>query len=309
MTRPIIYMLLTFCPLARGATTQSHGKEFPTAMAAAQALVNAAKTENTAELVAILGPSSKDLVATKDPVDDRLVRRQFVERASESLKVVPNRNRPHEMTVIAGRDGWSLPIPIVQSNGMWYLDMARGKKQILTRRIGGNELDAIEVCRGYVEAQDQFAEEHKTPEGVHYYAQKMISTPGERDGLYWPEAEGEESPMGPIIAHAIAEGYTNKNEPYRGYYFRILTGEHSGASKTPVSYLDNGVMSKGFALIAWPAQYGSTGIMTFLVNKSGIVYQKDLGPNTSKLASQLDRYEASPTWVPVSAGVAILNRR
>src|SRR5262249_21648539 len=153
MTRPIIYMLLTFCPLVRGATTPPHGKAFPTAMAAAQALVNAAKTENTAELVAILGPSSKDLVTTKDAVDDRLVRRQFVERASESLKVVPNRNRPHEMTVIAGRDGWSLPIPIVQSNGMWYFDTVRGKKQILTRRIGGNELDAIEVCRGYVEAQ------------------------------------------------------------------------------------------------------------------------------------------------------------
>jgi hypothetical protein len=312
MNRPTIYTLLTVGLFVRGgfgAVTESHGKEFPTANAAARALVEAAQADNTAELMAILGPSAKDIVSSKDPVQDRKVRRQFVARAAEGIKVIPNRARPHEMTLVAGKDEWPLPVPIVESGGKWYFDMVRGRKQILMRRVGSNELDAIEISRGYVEAQHQYAAEHQTPEGVPYYAQKIISSPGEHDGLYWTDDGTTHSPLGPAISRAIAEGYSKRGEPYHGYYFRILTGERSGASETPVSYVDNGRMTKGFALVAWPAEYGSTGIMTFIVNKSGIVYQKNLGRETPRLVQQMERYDSNSTWVPVSTGVAFLTSR
>jgi hypothetical protein len=310
MKRYIILAVLTLGVIApsRAATVDTHGKAFPTASAAAQALVDAAKADNTSELIAILGPSSKDIISTRDPVEDRKVRRAFVARASQKIKVVPSHGRPNEMMLLAGNDNWSLPIPIVQMDGKWYFDMARGRKEILVRRVGSNELDAIELCRGYVEAQNQFAEQHRTDAGVPYYAQKIISTPGERDGLYWEGESQEQSPIGAIIAKAISEGYTNKSKPYHGYYFRVLKGERQHASGKPVSYVDNGVMTRGFALIAWPAQYGSTGIMTFLVNRSGIVYQKNLGRQTPTLAAPLNDYDPDTTWVPVSTGVALLKR-
>jgi hypothetical protein len=309
MKQLIIYVFLALgITTSRGATVDSRGKAFPTAAAAAQALVDAAKADNTAELIAILGPDAKDIVTTRDPVADSKVRRAFVARVSQRMKVVPSRGRPNEMKLVAGNDDWPLPIPIVQVGGKWYFDMARGRKEILVRRVGSNELDAIEVCRGYVEAQNQFAEQHRTAGGVPYYAQKIMSSPGERDGLYW-EGEGrEQSPIGAIIARAISEGYTNKSDPYHGYYFRVLTGEGSHASGRAISYVNNGAMTRGFAIIAWPAQYGSTGIMTFVVNKSGIVYEKDLGRQAAKLAAAFNNYDPDATWAPVSTGVAILRR-
>jgi hypothetical protein len=210
------------------------------------------------------------------------------------MRLVPYRGRPNEKTLLAGNENWPLPIPIVEVNGKWYFDTARGKQEILARRIGSNELDAIEVCRGYVEAQDDYAEQHRTPAGVAYYAQRIISSPGQQDGLYWPGApEQNQSPIGSIIAQAIAEGY-KRGQPYHGYYFKVLTaqGPHTGV---PMSYIDNGVMTKGFALIAWPAEYGSTGVMTFLVDKSGIVYQKDLGKDTTRIAADYTAYNPGPT--------------
>jgi hypothetical protein len=203
--------------------------------------------------------------------------------------------------MLAGSDDWPLPIPIVEVNGKWYFDTARGRKAILMRRVGSNELDAMEVCRGYVEAQNQYAEQHRTAEGVPYYAQKIISSPGERDGLYWKGERQDETPIGEVIARAMSEGYTDKRQPFHGYFFRVLTAE---GTATPVSYVDKGVMTKGFALIAWPAQYGVTGVTTFVVNKSGIVYQKDLGPQTPAIVSGVSAYAPDSTWTPVSARVA-----
>jgi hypothetical protein len=185
-------------------------------------------------------------------------------------------------------------------NGQWYFDTAQGKTEILNRRIGGNEMDAIEVCRGFVEAENDYAAQNRTANNVPVYAQKIISSPGQRDGLYWASTGEDESPMGEIIARALAEGYTNKHEPFHGYYFRVLTGQGRHAPGGATSYVDNGVMTKGFALIAWPSNYGSTGIMTFVVDKTGIVYQKNLGRKTAEVASAYSAYDPDETWTPVS---------
>lgn len=286
---------------ASSNTMKPDGKGFATPDAAAQALITAAKSGNTSEILEILGLSAKAIVSSADPVEDRRTRRDFVTHASEKLKVVPNRERPNERTVLVGKDDWPLPIPLVQVNGQWYFDTVRAKDEILARRIGSNELDAIDLSRGYVEAQNEYAEKHRTPEGTPYFAQRIISTPGTQDGLYWPAEPGENpSPIGSFVARAIAEGYTKRGEPFHGYYFRVLTAQGPRASGREMDYVDNGAMTKGFALIAWPASYGSTGIMTFLVNKSGIVYQKNLGPRTGEIASAIKAYDPDGTWRPVN---------
>ncbi len=275
------------------------GKGYPTADAAARALVNAARTDNVPELIQILGPSGREIVSTRDMAADRQVRRTFAARAAQKMSLVPYRGRQNEKTLLAGNDNWPLPIPIVEVNGKWYFDTARGKQEIVMRRVGSNELDAIDICRGYVEAQDDYAEQQHTAAGVPYYAQKIVSSPGAQDGLYWPSQPGQEaSPIGHTVAQAIAQGY-KKGEPYHGYYFKILTAQGSNVG-IPMSYIDNGVMTKGFALIAWPADYGSTGVMTFMVDKSGIVYQKALGPGTAKIAAGYTAYDPDSTWTPVS---------
>ena len=195
---------LLFGPAPSKAATPD-GKGFPTADAAARALVSAARTDNVPELIQILGPSGRQIVSTRDPVADRNVRRTFAARAAQRMRLVPYHGRQNERTLLAGTDDWPLPIPIVELNGKWYFDTARGKQEIVMRRVGSNELDAIDVCRGYVEAQDDYAEQHHTAAGVPYYAQKVISSPGKQDGLYWPEEAGQEqSPISRFIAQAIA---------------------------------------------------------------------------------------------------------
>jgi len=277
------------------------GKAFPSADAAAQALVAAAKNADTAALIEILGPSAKSTVATGDAVADRNTLRAFAARASQKLTLAPSKGRQNAKTLLAGKDAWPLPIPIVEVNGQWYFDVAQGKQEILTRRIGGNELDAIDVCRGVVEAQNDYAERNLGINNRRVYAQKIISAPGEHDGLYWPSSsERDESPIGDIIAKAIAQGYTSKHDPYRGYYFKILTAQGTHVSGGEMSYLEDGRMTKGFALIAWPSNYGTTGIMTFVVDRSGIVYQKDLGGKTAQIARTYSAYDPDATWTPVS---------
>jgi hypothetical protein len=278
------------------------GQGFPSPDAAAKALINAAKSDDVTSLIAILGPASKEILTSSDPVADQKIRRTFAERAAAKMKLVADPIEPKAKTLLVGKDGWPLPIPIVQVNGKWYFDVERGKQEILRRRIGNNELDAIEVCRGYVEAQNDYAEKDRTGDGILHYAQKIISSPGKRDGLYWPVAgNGEESPIGDAIARAFAEGYTGKRHgPYHGYYYKILTSQGPHASGGEMSYLQKGLMTKGFALIAWPSDYRSTGIMTFIVDKAGIVYQKDLGSKTSALATAYTSYDPDETWTPVS---------
>jgi hypothetical protein len=275
------------------------GRGFPSADAAAKALIAAAKSDDVTYLVDILGPASKEILTTSDPVADQKVRRAFAARAAAKMKLATNQRDPKKKTLLVGKDDWPLPIPIVQMNGKWYFDIDQGKQEILARRIGGNELDAIEVCRGYVEAQNDYAEKDRTGAGVLHYAQKIISSPGKQDGLYWPSTSGEESPIGDIIARAFAEGYSKRHDPYHGYYYKILTRQGPHASGGEISYLQNGSMTKGFALIAWPADYGSTGIMSFVVDKAGIIYQKDLGPNTPDAVHAYSAYDPDETWTPV----------
>lgn len=276
------------------------GRGFPSADAAAKALIVAAKSDDVTSLVDILGPASKELLTTSDPVADQKVRRTFAARAAAKMKLVTDQRDPKAKTLLVGKDDWPLPIPIVQMNGKWYFDIDQGKQEILARRIGGNELDAIEVCRGYVEAQDDYAEKDRTGAGAPHYAQKISSSPGKQDGLYWAStAGGEESPIGDVIARAFAEGYTKRHDPYHGYYYKILTRQGRHASGGEINYLQNGLMTKGFALIAWPSDYGSTGITTFIVDKTGIIYQKDLGPKTSEAAGAYSAYDPDDTWTPV----------
>jgi hypothetical protein len=276
------------------------GKGFPSPAAAAQALVNAAKSGDESALIAVLGPSAKDILVTSDPVADRAACKKFAARAAEGVKVEADPSDPNIKTLVVGRDQWSLPIPIVQVNGKWYFDVQRGKDEILTRRIGSNELDAIETCRGFVEAQNDYYDTEQ-PGGVAQYAQKIISSQGTHDGLYWPAADGEEqSPLDDVVAKAFEEGYTQKGEPYHGYYFKVLTEQGPHAPGGEMSYIDDDAMTKGFALIAWPADYGSTGVMTFVVSRPGIVYQKDLGKDTAAIASDYTAYDPDDTWEPVT---------
>jgi hypothetical protein len=283
---------------AKGATPD--GKAFPSADAAAQALVAAAKNNDTAALLEILGPSARSILTTRDPVADRNTLRTFAARASQKLSLAPRHGSQNAKTLLIGKDDWPMPIPIVELNGQWYFDTAEGKAEILTRRIGANELNAIDVCRGFVEAQDDYAAQNRTANNLPIYAQKIISSPGKHDGLYWPSTgAGDESPIGKNIAKAITEGYAVKHAPYHGYYFKILTAQGPHVSQGEMSFLENGVMTKGFALIAWPSNYGSTGIMTFVVDKTGIIYQKDLGRKTSEIAGVYSAFDPDETWIPV----------
>ena len=277
------------------------GEGFMSPAEAGSALVSAAKSGDIEKVIAVLGPGAKDLLVTSDPVADQQMRRKFVEAADRRIRIVADRFRPGEKTLLVGKDEWPLPIPIVHINGKWYFDLDQGKQEILARRIGSNELDAIEVCRGYVEAQNDYAERVRAGSGVPHYAQKIISSPGQQDGLYWPATgKDDESPIGDIITRAFAEGYTRQHAPYHGYYFKILTGQGAHATGGGMSYIQDGLMTKGFALIAWPADFGSTGMMTFVVDKSGIVYQKNLGSKTAQIASGYTLYDPDESWAPVA---------
>jgi len=205
-----------------------------------------------------------------------------------------------------GVDGWPFPIPLVKRDGQWLFDTAAGKAEILRRRIGMDELGAIAVCHAYVEAQREYASQDRLGDGVLAYAQFLRSTPGTHNGLFWPANPGEElSPLGPLVAQARVEGYhrsakmmNEQQAPYHGYYFKILTRQGKHAPGGKYNYIINGRMIAGFALVAWPAEWGNTGVMTFIVNQQGKVYQKDLGPKTAKIAKSMTAYDPDDTWSP-----------
>jgi len=267
---------------------------FATPDDAARELVQAAGDFNVSELSQILGPDSKGLVTSEDPVADRSRAATFATLAREKLSVVTDA-KTGRAQLLAGNDAWPFPIPIVKKNGRWYFDTKSGRKEILLRRIGENELDAIEICRGYVEAQQQYSLERH--DGVNQYAQRIISTPGTQDGLAWQTAEGTwAGPVGENIAKALEEGYTPGVPPYHGYYFKVLKGQGSAAPLGEMDFVIEGVMIGGFALAAAPAEYRVTGVETFIVNQDGIVYQKDLGPDTVTIFKNMERYNPDKTW-------------
>lgn len=290
-------MILACLLAASPAAAQPAGpKSFDTPQQAAEALVQAAETNDQAALLAIFGPGGKDLVSSGDAVDDKNNLAGFAQEARKKMEV--SMEGLKKATVIVGPGDWPLPVPIVQAGGKWHFDAKQGHTEILARRIGGNELDAIELLRGYVEAQFDYVTEQHDPSGIRQYAQKFLSTPGKHDGLsWWNDDKTPAGPFGEGIAKALAEGYTDKTKPYNGYFFRILTAQGPAARLGARDYVVKGMMIGGFAAVAWPANYGVTGIQTFQVNSDGVVYQKDLGPDTAKVAAGIKAFNPDKTWV------------
>jgi hypothetical protein len=294
---PLVVAFALCVFLAQGVAQTEGQKTFTTAQNATDALISAVRDGNDAELQAILGAGSDDIISSGDEVADKAAGQKFV--ASYDTKHSLVKSGSNEMTLNVGKDDWPLPIPLVQAQGKWYFDGAAGKEEILYRRIGHNELDAIKTCKGVVAAQKDYAAEGHDGQAPGSYATRFLSEPGKRNGLYWEAQEGEEpSPAGPFLARASAEGYDTSGQktPYHGYYYRLLTAQGSSARGGAKSYIENGRMTGGFALIAYPADYRSSGVTTFFVNQDGQIYQKDLGEKTEELASQTSEYNPDKTW-------------
>lgn len=274
-------------------SAQSAQKAFDTPEQAAQALIAAAEAYNVPALMEILGPDARDLVASGGPVEDKSRGAAFASSAREKRSVTLDPKNQGRATLVVGNDDWPLPIPIVKRNGKWYYDTKSGRQEILFRRIGENELDAIRICRGFVEAQQEYALER------HEYAQRIISTAGKRDGLAWQNVDGSWSgPVGEAIAKALEQGYALSQPPFHGYYFKVLTGQGPAAPLGQMDFVVNGVMIGGFALAAAPAQYKVTGVQSFIVSHDGIVYQKDVGADTLAVFKNMERFNPDKTWHP-----------
>jgi len=276
-------------------------KKFSTPEQASEALVAAAERFDVAALKEILGPDGVDLVVTEDPVQDKNQAVAFAAQAREKTRVALDPENSKVAILHVGAGDWPMPIPIVKDGKEWRFDTKAGRQETLFRRIGRNELDAIDVCHGYVEAQLEYASEKHDGSLVNQYAQRMISTPGKRDGLAWQGADGSwEGPVGEVIARVIAEGYTERYEPFHGYYFKILKGQGPAAPFGEMDFVVKGMMIGGFALVAAPADYGVTGIKTFIVSHGGVVYEKDLGEKTLEQFRAMDRFNPDSSWHPVT---------
>jgi Protein of unknown function (DUF2950) len=284
-------------------------KKFKSPEDAFKALIEAAKNNDTAELLAIFGPEGKDLISSGDAVADRRARERFIKAATDGMKF--SKLDDKTMLLIIGKDECSFPIPIVKSGQEWVFSTEEGKEEVLNRRIGRNELNTIQVALAYVDAQRRYASKPRNDDGVLEYAQHFLSNKDRKDGLYWEAAPGEErSPLGPLFARATEEGYTfkkkgEKHAPYYGYYFKILKAQGRNAPGGEREYLTDGKMTSGFGLVAYPAQYGVSGIMTFIVNQLGIVYERDLGPKTEDLAKVITKYDPDKTWRQVERTSAV----
>ena len=268
---------------------------------AASALMKALKNNNAEEVKAIFGPNVERDLSSGDAVSDRNDRQAIALAMESSWRwEKPGAER---MELIIGDEEWPFPVPLAQVRGGWQFDTDAGKEEVLSRRIGRNELRVIGVCRKYVPIQKEYASQPRDGKIAGLYAQSWVSSPGRQDGLYWRVSGKElQSPLGDVVAQAVVEGYDlNKDasEPLAGYLFRILTAQGAAAKGGAKSYIVNGEMSGGFGLIAYPAEYGRSGIMTFMVNQDGVVYQKDLGPDTAKLAPGLKTYDPDSTWAEV----------
>lgn len=289
----VAYSLLALSP----PTPQSTQKEFATPKEAADAFIQAAENFDLPALKEILGADGEDLVSSEDAVQDKNRAAAFAAKAREKTEVTADPEDSKRVILSVGNDQWPLPIPIVERNGKWLFDAKEGREEILLRRIGSNELDAIQICRGYVDAQRQYALEKHDGAEVNQYAQRIISSPGKHDGLVWRNEDG--SLGGPIsegIAKALEEGYTSKSTPYHGYYFKILKGQGPSAPLGRIDFVVNGAMIGGFGLAAAPADYRVTGVKTFIVSHEGIVYQKDLGPDTLNIFKNMELYDPDKTW-------------
>jgi len=288
----------------RAATTRRAApaatvKTFDTPQQAAAALIAAADNFDVSALERLFGPSTKTVLLSDEPAQDRQRAAEFVEKAREKEGIsIDPKNRARAILLV-GNDNWPFPIPLVKRGAKWSFDTAAGRHEILLRRIGADELDAIAISRGYVEAQHEYALKKREGYDVNQYAQRIISTPGTQDGLAWKNPDGSwGGPIGEKVAHAIVQGYT-AGEPYHGYYFKILKGQGPAAPLGQLDYVVKGAMIGGFALAAAPAKYGVTGVKTFIVSQDGVVYEKDLGPKTLEVFRAMERFNPDKTWTPV----------
>jgi hypothetical protein len=273
-------------------------KTFNTPQQAAEALIESVASYDVSALLEIFGPDGKNFISSADPVRDKGVAAAFAAKANEKNVVTLDPKNKARAILLVGNDDWPFPVPIVKKSGKWHFDSKEGRDEILFRRIGANELDAIQICRGFVEAQTEYASQVHDDSGVNQYAQKIISTPGKHDGLFWQNADGTPGgPIGEAVARAIQEGYSPNNPSgYHGYYFKVLKGQGPAARLGQLDYVIEGVMIGGFALVAVPAEYRVTGVTTFMVSYDGIVYQKDLGTDSLNIVKHMERYNPDKTW-------------
>jgi hypothetical protein len=301
----IVTTVLGASPQHTAATTRRTApaaavKTFDSPQQAADAVIDAAGRFDVPELEQLFGPAAKGVVLTKEPAQDRQRAAEFVARAREKHEVSVDPKNKNRAFLLVGADGWPFPIPIVKHGTRWSFDTAAGRQEILYRRIGADELDAIAICRGYVEAQHEYALKKREGYDVNQYAQRIISTPGTQDGLAWQKPDGTwDGPVGEAIARAIAQGYSRQGEPYHGYYFKVLKGQGPAAPLGRLDYVVKGAMIGGFALVAAPAEYGVTGIKTFIVSQDGVVYQKDFGKATADAFAKMDLFNPDKSWQPV----------
>ncbi len=293
-------------PATPAQQAETEAKRFPSPEDAARALVEAARSNDTNQLAAVFGNRHAELLSSGDEVEDRNNREAFVAMAGEKMGV--EKVSDTQATLHVGQADWAFPIPLIKTGEGWQFDADQGREEMLNRRIGRNELSALGVMNGYVEAQFEYANADWDGDGVVEYAQKIRSEPGTFNGLFWEAGPGEPpSPLGPLIAQARAEGYSgkasaDKPSPYHGYYYKILTRQGSQAPGGRYNYVINGHMIAGFGLVAFPAEYGSSGIMTFIVNHQGRIYQKDLGPKTREIAAAMKEFNPDPSWKRVEPG-------
>ena len=284
---------LPTCLMSQAAKGQ---KTFAKSSEAVQALIAAARSGDQAQLLAVLGPGAKDLIDSGDPVADKQALQTFVKMYdTKHSMTIP---APGYKTLVVGANDWPTPIPLVRDGTSWYFDSAQAREEIVNRRVGENELGAIAVCEGYYRAQKEYAAKGHDGLPPKLYAQKFASDTGKQNGLYWPVAAGKpQSPMGPAVAEATAEGYGGGGpEPYHGYIYKRLSSQGPAATGGAKNYIVNGVQSGGFALLAYPAKYGTSGIMTFIVNQDGVIYQKDLGDATPTAAAAIATFNPDQSW-------------
>jgi len=281
------------------AAPQAGQKTFATAGEASEALVAALQANDEAALLSILGPEARDIISSGDAVEDQANRADFVKRYQQMHRLVAEPDGT--TTLYIGAENWPTPIPLVRKGGAWYFDTPAGNQEILYRRVGKNELAVMQVCRELVDAEKEYYAQPHDGNSSGQYAQRFSSEPNKHNGLYWESSPGEpESPIGPLLASAAAEGYSQDPEhelqPFQGYYFCLLTGQGAGAAGGARSYIVDGKMTGGFAFLAYPAEYRSSGVMTFIVDQDGVVYEKDLGQRTAEIAKTLTRYIHDASW-------------
>ena len=276
-------------------------KTFSTPDEAAKALIDAAANFDETALTEIFGTHGAEIIFTGEVPYDRQRAGEFAAQAREKMSVSLDPKSGTRAYVLVGNEEWPFPVPLVKSGGRWSFDSDAGRQELLYRRVGDNELDAIQICDGFVEAQYDYAFKKREGYQVSQYAQRIVSTPGTQDGLAWQKKDGTwEGPIGQKIAQAIAEGYSNRDTPYHGYYFKVLKGQGPAAPLGQLDYVIKGVMIGGFALVASPAEYRVTGVKTFMVSQDGVVWQKDLGPTTLDQFKNMDRFNPDKSWTPVT---------